>query len=122
MIQMYRKTPVEKVLLFKEELLNIFALSNAEPEAMAKRNALALEHWWQDSWHLRNCMDSLMSIKFDLMLTCLEDSRVTRSEKSETLINFWRQMEAVRRGSKTHQGRLNHLKLFQITHYLKKPI
>jgi len=119
---MYRKTPVEKVLLFKEELLNIFALSNAEPEAMAKRNALALEHWWQDSWHLRNCMDSLMSIKFDLMLTCLEDSRVTRSEKSETLINFWRQMEAVRRGSKTHQGRLNHLKLFQITHYLKKPI
>jgi hypothetical protein len=34
----------------------------------------------------------------------------------------WRQMEAVRRGFKSHRGRLNHLKLFQITHYLKKMI
>jgi hypothetical protein len=31
-------------------------------------------------------------------------------------------MEAVRRGFKTPQGRLNHLKLFQITHYLKLPL
>jgi hypothetical protein len=31
-------------------------------------------------------------------------------------------MEAVRRGFKTHKGRLNHLKLFQITHYLKLPL
>jgi hypothetical protein len=31
-------------------------------------------------------------------------------------------MEAVRRGFKSHRGRLDHLKLFQITHYLKKMI
>jgi hypothetical protein len=31
-------------------------------------------------------------------------------------------METVRRGFKTHQGRSNHLKLFQITHYLRKTI
>jgi len=122
MIQIYRGTPVEKVLLFKEELWNIFNLSETEAEAIAKRNALAQEHWWQDSWHLQKCMDFLMSPKFNLMLTYLGDPRVPRSGQSETLINVWRQMEAVRRGFKTHKGRLNHLKLFQITHYLKLPL
>ena len=42
--------------------------------------------------------------------------------QSETLISVWRQMEAVQRGFKTPQGRLHHLKLFQITHYLKLPL
>ena len=63
-----------------------------------------------------------MSPKFDLMITYLENARVPRSGQSETLINVWRQMETVRRGFKTHNGRLNHLKLFQISHYLKRPI
>jgi hypothetical protein len=31
-------------------------------------------------------------------------------------------METVRRGFKTYQGRVNHLKLFQITHYLQLPL
>lgn len=122
MIQIYRGTPVEKVLLFKEELWNIFNLSQTKAEAVTKRNALAQEHWWQDSWHLQKCMDFLMSPKFDLMITYLVDARVPRSGQSETLINVWRQMETVRRGFKTPQGRLNHLKLFQISHYLKRPI
>ncbi len=89
---------------------------------MAKRNAFAQEHWWRDSWHLQKCMDFLMSPKFDLMLTYIEDARVPRSGQCETLINVWRQMETVRRGFKTHHGCLNHLKLFQITHYLKLPL
>lgn len=76
MIQIYRGTLVEKVLLFKEELWNIFDLSQTKIEAITKRNALAQEHWWRDSWHLQKCMDFLMSPKFDLMLTYLEDLRV----------------------------------------------
>jgi len=56
------------------------------------------------------------------MLTYLEDSRVPRCGHSETLINVWRQIEKVRRGFRTQQGLLDHLKLFQITHYIKKPI
>ena len=122
MIEIYKGTLVEKVLLFKEELWNIFDLSETKAEAMAKRNTLAQEHWWRDSWHLQKCMDFLMGPKFDLMLTYLEDPQVPRSGHSETLINVWRQIEAVRRGFKTSQGRLNHLKLFQITHYLKTPL
>jgi len=119
MIEIYKGTPVEKVLLFKEELWNIFELSKTKKEAVAKRNVLAQEHWWRDSWHLEKYMDFLMSPKFDLMLTYLENPRVPRSGHSETLINVWRQIETVRRGFKTHQGRLDHLKLYQITHYLQ---
>ena len=122
MIEIYKGTTVEKVLLFKEELWNLFDLSETKSEAMAKRDALAQEQWWRDSWHLQKCMDFLMSPKFNLMLTYLEDPRVPRSGQSETLINVWRQMEIVRRGFKTHKGRLNHLKLFQITRYLNQPL
>jgi len=122
MIEIYKGTPVERVLLFKEELWNIFDLSETKAEALSKRDALAKEYWWRNSWHLQKCMDFLMSPKFNLMLTYLEDPRVPRSGHSETLINVWRQMETVRRGFKTYQGRLNHLKLFQITHYLQLPL
>ena len=47
---------------------------------------------------------------------------ISHSVMEETLINVWSQIETVRRGFKTHKCRLNHLKLFQITNYLKKPI
>ncbi len=122
MIQIYKGTPVEKILLFKEELWNIFDLSKTKAEAMAKRATLSKEHWWQESWHLQKCMDFLSSSKFDLMLTYLQDPRVPRCGHSETLINVWRQIERVRRGFKTPKGQLDHLKLFQTTHYLKEAI
>ncbi len=122
MMEIYKETPVERILLFKEELWNIFELSRTKAEAVAKRNTLAKEHWWRDSWHLQKCMDFLMSPKFNFMVTYLENPQIPRSGHSETLINVWRQIESVRRGFKTTQGRLNHLKLFQITHYLKLPI
>jgi len=65
-------------------------------------------------------MDLLLSPKFDLMVTFLEDPRVPRCGHSETLIHVWRQTETVRKGFKSYRGRLNHLKLFQVTAYLKK--
>jgi len=39
MIRIYRGTTVEKILLFKEELWDIFDLSKTKAEAIAKRNA-----------------------------------------------------------------------------------
>jgi len=73
MIEIYKGTPVEKALLFKEELWNIFDLSQTKIEAITKRNTLAQEHWWRDSWHLQKCMDFLMRPKFHLTVTYLED-------------------------------------------------
>jgi len=122
MIQIYRGTPVEKVLLFKEELWYLFDLSTTKAEAIAIRNALVKERWWRNSGHLEKCVKFLTSPKFDLMITYLDNPSVPRCGHSETLINVLRQMEIVRRGFKTPQGRLNHLKLFQITHYLKRPL
>lgn len=119
MMEIYAGTVVEKVLLFKEELWNIFDTSSSKREAYAKRDALARENWWRESWHLSKCMEFLLSDKFDRMVTYLEHPEVPRCGQSETLINVWRQMEAVRRGFKSSEGRLDHLKLFQLSHYLK---
>jgi hypothetical protein len=122
MIRIYQGTLVGKVLLFKEELWQLFDLSKTKTEPVARRNTLMQERWWQHSWHLQKCVQFLGSPKFDLMVTYLENPQVPRSGHSETLINIWRQMEAARKGFKSYQGRLNHLKLFQITHYLKQSL
>jgi len=119
MMEIYAGTIVQKVLLFQEELRSIFDESHSQPEAYAKRDALAQQEWWQDSWHLCQCMKFLLSDKFHRMVTYLAHPEVPRCGHSETLINVWRQMEAVRRGFKSPQGVLDHLKLFQVAHYLK---
>lgn len=118
MMEIYADTVVEQVLLFKEELWGIFDGSGSKPEAYAKRDALARETWWRGSWHLSKCVEFLLSEKFDRMVTYLDHPEVPRSGQSETLINVWRQIEAVRRGFESPQGRVDHLKLFQVTHCL----
>ena len=105
--------------MFKEELWGIFDESHSQEEAFAKRDALAKQEWWRDSWHLCQCMKFLLSHRFERMVTYLGHPEVPRCGHSETLINVWRQMEAVRRGFKNPRGVLDHLKLFQVTHYLK---
>ena len=67
-------------------------------------------------------MELLLSPKFEHMVTYLEHLEVPRRGHSETLINTWRQMETVRRGFRSPKGRSDHLKLFQMTHYLKEQI
>jgi hypothetical protein len=65
-------------------------------------------------------MECLLSNTFDRMVAYPEHSEVPLRGQSETLIGVWRQMEAVRRAFKAPQGRPNHLKLFQFTHYLRE--
>jgi len=119
LIQVYKGTMVEKVLLFKEQLYNIFDLSSTKEEAYTKRNALFQEKWWQNSWHLSQAMKFLMSDKFEYMVTYLENREVPRSGNLENLNSIWRQIESARFGFKTDKGRLDHLKLYQISKYLK---
>lgn len=119
LIQTYTGTIVEKVLIFKEELYNIFDLSSTQEEAYAKRDALFQQTWWQSSRHLCKAMEFLMSPKFQYMVTYLGDHRIPRSGNLENLNSIWRQIEASRFGFKTDKGRLDHLKLYQISKYLK---
>lgn len=119
LIQIYKGTIVEKVLIFKEQLYEIFDLSSTKEEAYVKRNELFQEKWWRTSWHLSQAVNFLMSPKFEYMVTYLENPLVPRSGNLENLNSIWRQIESARFGFKTDKGRLNHLKLYQINKYLQ---
>ncbi|MEK7828193.1 MAG: transposase, partial [Deltaproteobacteria bacterium] len=51
MMDIYSGTVVEKVLLFKEQIWDIFDSSESKQEAYSKRDALVKQTWWQDSSH-----------------------------------------------------------------------
>jgi hypothetical protein len=119
LIEVYTGTIVEKVLIFKEHLYEIFDFSSTQEEAYAKRDALAQQSWWQDSWHLSQGMKFLMSSKFQYMVTYLRNSKIPRSSNLENLNSIWRQIDSARFGFKTEKSRLDHLKLYQISTYLQ---
>ena len=55
---------------------------------------------------------------FENMVMYLDKHEVPRCGNIETLIRSWRQMEKVRYGFASEKGRQNHLKLYQVKHYL----
>jgi transposase len=118
LIQTYAGTLVEKILILKEALYDIFNLSATKAEAYAKRDALCRERWWQSSWHLSKVIEFLMSFRFPYMITYLADSRIPRSGNLENLNSIWRLIENARYGFRTEKGRLAHLKLYQTSKYL----
>lgn len=69
------------------------------------------------STHFKSIMNLLISPNFDYMVTFLKDFRVPRSGNSESLIRLYRQWEKIRFGFRSDKGRLDHLKLFQISYY-----
>jgi len=117
LIPYYRGTIVEKILIFKEQVRDIFDNSKTKLEAYHKRHLLSQEAYWQDSYHLSRIMKFISSRKFDYMITYLSYPRIPRSGNSESCIRVWRQMEKVRYGMSI-QGRQDHLKLYQISKYL----
>lgn len=119
LIAYYQGTIIEKALIFKEQLRDIFDNSKSRLEAYHKRYLLAQEVYWQDSYHLSEIMKFIQSWKFEYMITYLSHPKIPRSGNSERCIRQFRQMEKVRYGL-TAQGRQNHLKLYQISKYLMK--
>jgi len=119
LITYYQGTIIEKALIFKEQLRDIFDNSKSKLEAYHKRYLLAQETYWRDSYHLSKIMKFIQSWKFEYMITYLSHPEIPRSGNSERCIRQFRQMEKVRYGL-TAQGRQNHLKLYQISKYLTK--
>lgn len=117
LILRFRGTIVEKALIFKEQLRDIFDNSKSKLEAYHKRYILAQQTYWRDSYHLRKIMEFLLSWRFKYMITYLSHPEIPRCGNSETCIRLWRQMEKTRYGM-TIQGRKDHLKLYQISKYL----
>jgi transposase len=122
LMETYANTPVEQILLFKEHLYDIFDRSQSKEEAYRKRDILFNETWWRNSWHLTQAIRFLMRPDFEYMVTYLDNPEVPRCGNIETLIRTWRQMEKVRYGFSSEKGRQNHLKLYQVKHYLKNKV
>ena len=118
-MEVYEDTLIEKIFLIKEWLHNIFDLSTTKEEAHKKRDLFFKEPWIKDFWHFRQIVKFLGDANFQYMTTYLEDNRIPRWSNIETLTRSWRQMEKVRYGFKSEKGRQNHLKLYQVKHYLK---
>ena len=118
LIKVYRGTIVEKVLLFKECPFQLFNNVRSLEEAFQKRDELYEQTWWRSSRHLTKVMQLLMSPKFSYILTYLDYQEIPRTGNSETLIRTWKQIERVRYGFRTQKGKQNHLKPYQIKHYL----
>lgn len=121
LIWQYRGTLIEKALIFKEQVRDIFNLSKNKQEAYQRRDELIKDTYWQSSYHLSRVVEFLSSWKFEYMITYLEYPNVPRSGNSESCVRIWRQMEKVRYGL-TAKGRQDHLKLYQIRTYLNEKI
>lgn len=118
LLRRYRGTIIEDIMILKQRVRDIFLDSQSSREAYASRDALSEEGWHLKNKHFENIINFLNKPYFKYMVTFLDHPELPKSGNSENVIRTWRQMEKVRYGFKTHKGKLDHLKLHQITRYL----
>jgi len=115
----YKGTTIEDILILKQKIRNIFLLSKSQAEAYQKRDELTKENWQIKNQHFANIIKFLNTPYFKYMTTFLDHPEIPRSGNSENVIRTWRQMEKVRYGFKSDKGRIDHLKLYQVSKYLQ---
>jgi len=119
----FKRTVVAEILTFKERVRDIFIASRSKEDATHKRNALLQENWRTKSPYFDYALRYMANdYHFNYMTTYLEHPEIPKSGNSETVISIWRQMEAARYGFKSNKGRQDHLKLYQLSHYLNEEI
>jgi len=95
------------ILVFKEQIRDIFENSSSQDEAYKK------------NCHFRKIIKLLMSVPAcEYMFTYLKEPDVPRSDNSENSIKLVRSWEGPRYGFKTTKGLQDHLKLYQKMKYL----
>jgi len=114
----YGDSILSDIIVFKERIHDIFDKSKTAQEAYDRRNQLYFEEWWKKSKWFRKIMEFLMHKHFEYMITFIKNPQVPRASKSEPLTRLYRQWEKVRYGFRTHKGRIDHLKLYQVIKYL----
>lgn len=120
LMRRYQGTTVEDILILKQKIRRIFLESKSQREAYTKRDALTTENWQAKNQHFANIIKFLNTPYFKYMTTFLDHPEIPRSGNSENVIRTWRQMEKVRYGFKSDKGRLDHLKLYQVSKYLRE--
>jgi len=119
LLSRYSGTVIEDILIIKEQIRDIFLRSQNKKEAYSRKDGLCLNPILKQNQHFDNIFKFLSTPYFEYMVTFLDHPQVPRSGNSENVIRVWRQMEKVRYGFKTAKGRLDHLKLYQVSTYLK---
>lgn len=119
LLSIYSGTAVEDILVIKEQIRDIFLKSQDKKEAYLRRDELCNNQVFKQNKHFAKIFEFLSTPYFEYMVNFLDYPEVPRSGNSENVIRVWRQMEKVRYGFKTAKGRLDHLKLYQISRYLK---
>lgn len=113
-------TIIARLPAFKQELRDIFDKSRNTMEAFRRRDQW-IAHWQSSlttAKHLKKIVVLLTSSLFPQMITHLDHPWIPRTTNAETLIRTYRKMEKARYGFGSLVGRQNHLKLYQLKHYL----
>jgi len=74
---------------------------------------------WADLADAFSKVMTFLQDNFENMLTYLRLPNVQRFSLAECTVRSLRRIEKIRQGFKTHQGRVNHLKLLQWRKYLR---
>jgi len=119
LMRRYQGTTIEDILILKQKIRRIFLESKSQQEAYTKRDELTVENWQSKNQHFANIIKFLNTPYFKYMTTFLDHPEIPRSGNSENVIRTWRQMEKVRYGFKSDKGRIDHLKLYQVSKYLQ---
>ncbi len=117
-------TIIARLPAFKQELRDIFDASRSTTEAFQRRAAW-IAHWQSSlttAKYLPKIVALMTSPLFPAMVTYLDHPWIPRTTNAETLIRTYRKMEKARYGFGSLTGRQNHLKLYQLKHYLAQKV
>jgi transposase len=111
-------TIVEQIVVFRQHLRTLFNESESFGTALEHLATLILEGWADVADAFGKIMTFLQE-HFDNICTYLRVPTVQRNSLSECTVRSLRRIEHIRQGFKTHQGRVNHLKLLQWRTYMR---
>ena len=118
LLQEHADTIVEHIVLFRQHVRTIFNDCDTFALALDHLAVLILDGWADLNNGLSKAM-AFLEQHIHNMLTYLRVPGIQRYSLSECTVRSLRRIEKVRQGFKTHQGRINHLKLLQWRKYLR---
>lgn len=112
----HQDTLLEKIVLFKDKVRDIFNTKSAYYANMA-RLELTFKGWENVATCFRKCIDFLNK-HFKHMISYLHHTGVQRNSLQETTIRIVKRVEHAKCGFRSEKGLENHWKLYQVMVYL----
>jgi hypothetical protein len=112
----HQDTILEKIVLFKDKIRDIFNTTSAYYANMA-RLELTFQGWEHIATCFRKCIDFLNK-HFKHMISYLQHTGVQRNSLQETTIRVVKRVDHAKCGFRSEKGLENHWKLHQVMVYL----